>query len=105
MLYFLLMFPRTKSNVVLLWVPLVPMNPLSNFGTFPPFMSVMYQDLALRHGVPQLHTPSADLQTFLINTLSPLRILFPFQSHVVNGSCYCTNVLSVVLFQFLVFIS
>jgi hypothetical protein len=79
LLFFLLLFPRTKSTVVLLLIPLVAMNPLSNLDTLPPFMSVMSQDLAFSRGVLQLlHTPSANLQTFLIDTLSPLRILFPF---------------------------
>ena len=43
---------------------------------YPLLMSVMSQNLANDQHVPQLQTASAELQTFLPNTLPPLRIFF-----------------------------
>jgi hypothetical protein len=76
MLYFLLTLSRTKLTVVLLWILLVSVYPLSKLRTFPPLTSVMSQDLALQQGVSQLQTAYADLWTFSINILSPQRVLF-----------------------------
>jgi hypothetical protein len=91
---FLLMFSRTKLTIVVLWILLVSMYPLSKLGTFPPLTSAMSQDLALRQGAPQMQTASADLWTFSINIPSPWRTQFPllnlteFMVPVIPSACY-----------------
>jgi hypothetical protein len=75
-LYFLLTVSRTKLTVVLLWILLVSVYPLSRLEIFPPLTSVMSQDLALQQGASRLHT-SADPWTFSTNISSLLRIHFP----------------------------
>jgi hypothetical protein len=45
--YFLLTFSRTTLAVVLLWILLVSVYPLSKLETFPPLKSVMSQDFSL----------------------------------------------------------
>jgi hypothetical protein len=46
-LYFLSTFSRRKLIVVLSWILLISMYPLSKIETIPPLKSVMSQDLAL----------------------------------------------------------
>jgi hypothetical protein len=46
MLDLLLTFSRTTFSLVLLWIMLIFMSPLSILETFPPLASVMSQDLA-----------------------------------------------------------
>jgi hypothetical protein len=79
-LYFLLTFSRTKLTVVVLWILLVSVYPLSKLETFPLLTSVMSQDWALQQGASQLQT-STNLWTFPINITSPLRIHFPLLNH------------------------
>jgi hypothetical protein len=71
MLYFLVMFSRTKSNVVLLQTLFVSVYLLSKLGTFPSLMSVTSQDLPFRQGVPQLKMAYEDLSIFNKHTISP----------------------------------
>jgi hypothetical protein len=72
----LLTFSRTKLTVVLIWIHLVSVYPLSRLDTFPPLTSEMFQHLVLQQGASRLQTTSADLWTFSINITSPLRIHF-----------------------------
>jgi hypothetical protein len=58
---------RTKLILVLLWILLVSVYPLSKLETSPILMSVMSQDLALQQGASRLQTTSANLWTFSIN--------------------------------------
>jgi hypothetical protein len=71
-LNFLLTFSRTKLTVVLLWILLVSVYPLSKLETCPPLRSVMSQ-----RGASRLQTTSANLWTFPIKVTSRLRIHFP----------------------------
>jgi hypothetical protein len=96
--YFLLTFSRTKLNVVLLWILLVSVFPLSKSEISPPLSSVMPQ--ALQHGASWLQTTSANLWTFSINMTSPFRIHFPLLSPIeftvpatsITWCIYCFNI-------------
>jgi hypothetical protein len=74
-LCFLLTVSRTKLTF-LLWVLLVSMYQLSKPETCPTLTSVMSKKLALQQVALQLQAASADLWTFVINTLPLLKILF-----------------------------
>jgi hypothetical protein len=76
--FILLTFSRTKSTGVLLKTLLVSVCPLSKLGAFPLLMCVMLQVFVLHHGASQLKTADVDFYMFLIDTLFPLRIIFPF---------------------------
>jgi hypothetical protein len=82
LLYFISTPSRTKLSVVLFWLLLGSVYPLSKLGTFPPSTSAIPQDLALQQGASQLQTASADLWTRSINILSHLRIRFPLLNSI-----------------------
>jgi hypothetical protein len=71
----LLKFARTEFTVVLLWIQLVSVYPLSKLETSPPLTSVMSQELAVQQGASRLQT-SANLWTFSINMTFHLRTHF-----------------------------
>jgi hypothetical protein len=74
-LYFLFMFSKTKSTVVLLCIVLISVYQPHKSKTLTPLASVMSQDLALQQDAT---TISANLRTSSINVTSPLTIHFPF---------------------------
>jgi hypothetical protein len=76
-LYLLLTFSRTQLTVVLLWILLVSVYPLSKLECVPPLTSVMSQDLVLQQGASRLQTTSANLWTFSIIIISPSRVHSP----------------------------
>jgi hypothetical protein len=101
MLYFLLMFAGTKMTIVLLWISLVSVYPLSKLGKFSLLTSVMSQNLAHQQGASRLQPTSTNPWTFSINITSPLRRHFPLLNPIElrNYRVTCVILLPRINFQ------
>jgi hypothetical protein len=59
-LYLLLKFSSSKLVLIILWILLVSVYPLSKLDSFAPLMSVMAQGLALQQGASRLQAVFAN---------------------------------------------